>query len=281
MRVSQSNTSTQSLGVVLGTRSRQLTAPGNVVLGGFEPFLGFFGAFLPYGRRAMTSRSTGSDGSSPKSPSTGIVLILQFGPPIFGRPNQRFAPAAKQVGDALANVAQLQASRVIILLLVPFGCRAFGGKRETLRDSRDPAKQSFWDLHRIEVIAPRVDGSQHVFANPAARIRQGFEHVRPSKKESALPFEHVARVQAEGWMFLLATARQLGVHSPGDRHGYFLAELTSAGVMLLRSPVAPILEPPKGARSLAGAFGAPFRPRTGHGSIVMVHDGAPHCTVWR
>src|SRR5271156_2628357 len=58
-----------------------------------------------------------------------------------------------------------------------------------------------------------------------------------------------------GNQHLLATARQLGVHGPGDRHGYFLAELTSAGVMLLRSPVAPILELPKGARSVAGAFG--------------------------
>jgi hypothetical protein len=105
-------------------------------------------------------------------------------------------------------------------------------------------------MHRIEVSVPRVDGSQHVFANPAARIRQGFEHVRPSKEEAALPFEQVARVQAEGWMFLLATARQLGVHSPGDRHGYFLAELTPAGVMLLRSPVAPILKPPKGLEVL-------------------------------
>jgi hypothetical protein len=72
-------------------------------------------------------------------------------------------------------------------------------------------------MHRIEVSVPRVDGSQHVFADPAARIRQGFEHVRPSKEEAALPFEQVARVQAEGWMFRLATARQLGVHI---RHPY-------------------------------------------------------------
>jgi hypothetical protein len=56
----------------------------------------------------MTSRSMGSDDSSPKSPSTGIASILQFGRSIFGRPNQSFAKPAKQVGDALANVGDAQ-----------------------------------------------------------------------------------------------------------------------------------------------------------------------------
>src|ERR1700722_9953726 len=141
----------------------------------------------------MTSRSMGSDGSSPKSPSTGIVSILQFGPPSLAARISVSAPA-KQVGDALANIAQLQVSGVIVILLVSFGRRPFRGERETLRDSRDPAEQSFRDMHRIEASVPRVDGSQHVFADPAARIRQGFEHVRPSKEKAALPFEQVARV---------------------------------------------------------------------------------------
>ncbi len=112
VRVSHSNTKTQSLGVVLGARSRQSTASGNVVLGGFEPFFRLFRRLL-VARRAMTSRSMGSDGSSPKSPSTGIVLILQFGPPILGRPNQRLSDQPKQVGDALANVGDAQ-TRVVL-----------------------------------------------------------------------------------------------------------------------------------------------------------------------
>jgi hypothetical protein len=45
-------------------------------------------------------------------------------------------------------------------------------------------------------------------------------------------------------------------------------------VMQLGPLVGPILEPPKGARNFAGAFGAPFRLRTDPGSFVMVHDGA-------
>jgi hypothetical protein len=52
---SQSNTKTQSPGVVLGARSRQLMAPGNVVLGGFEPFFGFFGARSEPFRGSLTS----------------------------------------------------------------------------------------------------------------------------------------------------------------------------------------------------------------------------------
>lgn len=44
-----------------------------------------------------------------KMPSTDIVSTLQFGRSILGRPNQRFAVPAKQVGDALANVGQLSA----------------------------------------------------------------------------------------------------------------------------------------------------------------------------
>ena len=87
-------------------------------------------------------------------------------------------------------------------------------------------------MHRIEVSVPRVDSGQHVFANPAARIRQGFEHVRPSKEEAALPFEQVARVQAEGWMFLLATARQLGVHTIiWEWDGAKAVELSNVGVV--------------------------------------------------
>jgi hypothetical protein len=151
---------------------------------------------------------------------------------------------------------------------------AVRGGRQILRDSGNPAEQSFRNRDGADVGVSGIDRSQHVFANPAARIRQGFEHIRPSKEEAALPFEQVARVQAEGWMFLLATSGQLGVHGPGDRHGYFLAELTSAWVMLLRSPVAPILELPRGVRCLAGAFGAPFRLRTDPGSFVTVHDDA-------
>ena len=45
-------------------------------------------------------------------------------------------------------------------------------------------------------------------------------------------------------------------------------------MMSFGSVGGPILEPPEGARRLAGAFGAVFRPRAGHGSLLMVHDGA-------
>jgi hypothetical protein len=48
----------------------------------------------------------------------------------------------------------------------------------------------------------------------------------------------------------------------------------SSDMMALSAFVGPILEPPKGARRLANAFGAPFRLRADPGSFVTVHDGA-------
>src|SRR5271166_829237 len=149
----------------------------------------------------MTSRSTGSDGSSLKSPSTGIVSTLQFGRPILGRPNQRFAAPAKQVGDALANVG-------------------------------DPQGQP------------------------------------------AVSFQGVFGIGSLRRMLLHLTPRELAVHA--DRHlDNLIAILLASQVMALGALVGPVFETPKGGRSLVGAPGAPFRPRTGHGSFVGIHDGAP------
>ena len=104
---------------------------------------------------------------------------------------------AKQVGEALANSASFW--RVGLSSYFSFlsdAARLVASARHCA--ICDPAEQSFRDMHRIEVSVPCVDGSQHVFANPATRIRQGFEHVRPSKEKAALPFEQVAGVETEG-----------------------------------------------------------------------------------
>jgi hypothetical protein len=81
-------------------------------------------------------------------------------------------------------------------------------------------------------------------------------------------------------MFLHLTPRELAVHA--DRHvDKLITIFFPSDVMAFSAVCRPILETPWGGRRFAGAFGAPFRPRTGHGSFVLVHDGAPHCTVWR
>src|SRR5208282_6902249 len=129
----------------------------------------------------MTSRSMGPDNSSPKSPSTGIASVLQFGHSVLGRPNQSFTTPTKQVSDALANVGKAQ--------------------------------------------------------------------VQPP-----LPFQWVQWIGSLLGMLLHLTPRKLEVHA--DRHVDNLIAVFLAGhMMALRALLAPVLEPPKGARSLAGALG--------------------------
>src|ERR1700731_3169672 len=64
----------------------------------------------------MSSRSTGSDKSSPKSRSTGsIASPLQVPHPMLGVLDQIFANYTKQIGEAFQNIGPAQAKPTLSL----------------------------------------------------------------------------------------------------------------------------------------------------------------------
>jgi len=118
----------------------------------------------------MTSRSMGSESSSPRPPSTGIALVFHVGRSVLGRPNQGFANHPMQVGETVVYVGRLRSTGFIILLLVLLGRRALYREREIMRDLRHPAEQSFRNMHYVDVALTLVDRGELGIANPTMGV---------------------------------------------------------------------------------------------------------------
>lgn len=124
-------------------------------------------------------------------------------------------------------------------------------------------------------MAARISASEQ-----AKQVGDALANVGETQGQPSLPLQSIFGVGSILRMLLHLTPRQFAVHA--DRHVDKLISIFLASHMTgLCALVGPIFEPPKRARRLAGAPGAPLRPRTGHGSFVLVDDGALPCTVWR
>jgi hypothetical protein len=100
-------------------------------------------------------------------------------------------------------------------------------------------------------------GPNQRLSEQAKQVGDALANVGDAQGQPSLPFQRVSGVRSVRRMLLHLTSRKLAVHA--DRHSHDEIAVFRAGNVMQLSPlVGPILAPPKGARRLAGAFGAPF-----------------------
>src|SRR5271166_664350 len=101
---------------------------------------------------------------------------------------------------------------------------------------------------------------------PTKQVGDTLANVGETQPQATLSFARIAGIGPLLRMLLHLTPRKLVVHAHRHVHDE-IAVFLAGDVMALSALIGPVLEPPEGARRLAGALGAPFRPCAGHGSL--------------